>query len=204
MTKNYYLHFSFIFLAHVLTLVGTWQLSQSDYVRNNLSTSITPGIIKLQIASRVIMNQPKVAVVKPKSKPKNPNLPAVKKEEIKEIKEEIVQEDTQLGAAKGGASKETADILAMYKAELRAKIDQNKFYPPLSRRLGQTGTVVIAFTLEENGNIVNVKIESPSQYERLNSSALDAVKKVERFKPLPREFGKASMDVKIPVKFVTI
>ena len=74
----------------------------------------------------------------------------------------------------------------------------------MSRRLGQTGTVVIAFTLLEDGNIVDIRIEKPSQYERLNVSALDAVKKVERFKPIPKEVGEIRMDIKVPVKFVTI
>lgn len=165
---------------------------------------MNPGIIKLQVASRVVMNQPKVAVVKPKSKPKNPNLPQVKKEEVKEVQEEVVPESTQLGIVKGSGSKGSADVLALYKAELRAKIDQYKYYPPLSRRLGQTGTVVVAFVLEQDGNIVDVKIDSPSQFERLNASALEAVKKVERFKPIPAEYGQSRMEIKVPVKFVTI
>lgn len=92
----------------------------------------------------------------------------------------------------------------IYKAELRATIEKNKYYPTMSRRLGQTGTVVIAFTLLEDGNIVDIRIEKPSQYERLNVSALDAVKKVERFKPIPKEVGEIRMDIKVPVKFVTI
>jgi protein TonB len=88
--------------------------------------------------------------------------------------------------------------------KLASFIDQNKYYPTMSRRLGQTGTVVIAFTLLEDGNIVNVRIDSPSAYERLNASALDAVRKVERFKPIPKEVGENKMDIKVPVKFVTI
>jgi protein TonB len=92
----------------------------------------------------------------------------------------------------------------LYKAELRATIEKNKYYPTMSRRLGQTGTVVIAFTLLEDGNIVDIRVDKPSQYERLNVSALDAVKKVERFKPIPKEIGEDKMDIKVPVKFVTL
>lgn len=103
-----------------------------------------------------------------------------------------------------GNGKGKYNILDLYKAELRAKIDKNKYYPTMSRRLGQTGTVVVAFTLLEDGNIVNVRIDKPSQFERLNVSALDAVKKVERFKPIPKEAGDNKMDIKVPVKFVTI
>lgn len=96
------------------------------------------------------------------------------------------------------------DAVSLYKAELRARIDQNKSYPPMSKRLGQTGVVVVAFTLLEDGNIINIRIDKPSRYERLNDSALDAVKKVVRFKPIPKEVGEGKLDVKVPLKFVTI
>jgi protein TonB len=106
-------------------------------------------------------------------------------------------QDSSIGQGK-------ANALEIYKAELRAMIDSNKYYPVISKRLGQTGTVVVAFTLLEDGNIIDVRIDRPSRFDRLNSSALDAVMKVERFKPLPKELGEARMDVKVPVTFVTI
>ena len=96
------------------------------------------------------------------------------------------------------------NALALYKAELRALIDKNKSYPPLSKRLGQTGIVVVAFTLLKDGHIIDVRLVKPSRYERLNFSALEAVKKVEKFKPIPQEIGELKMDIKVPVKFVTI
>ena len=108
------------------------------------------------------------------------------------------------GSEFGTSATGKTDVVSKYTAELRARIDQNKSYPVMSKRLGQTGIVVVAFTLLENGNITDVRIEKPSRYERLNDSALDAVKKVERFKPIPKEYGDSKMDIKVPVKFVTI
>lgn len=108
------------------------------------------------------------------------------------------------GSEFGTSATGKTDILSKYKAELRARIEQNKAYPAMSKRLGQTGTVVIAFTLLEDGSITDAKIETPSRYERLNASALEAVQKVEKFKPIPKEAGENKMDFKVPVKFVTI
>lgn len=108
------------------------------------------------------------------------------------------------GSEFGTSATGKTDILSKYKAELRARIEQNKAYPAMSKRLGQTGTVVIAFTLLEDGRITDAKIETPSRYERLNDSALEAVKKVVKFKPIPKEAGENKMDFKVPVKFVTI
>jgi len=91
-----------------------------------------------------------------------------------------------------------------FKAELRAEIEKNKFYPTVSKRLGQTGVVEVAFTLLDDGHIINVRLSRASLFERLNQSALEAVKKVHKFKPIPREWGEASMDLVVSLKFVTI
>jgi protein TonB len=94
--------------------------------------------------------------------------------------------------------------LSSYKAELRALIERNKFYPSSSRRLGQTGTVVVAFTLLKDGHIIDVKVDTPSPFEKLNASAMDAVKKVVRFKPFPDEIEESKLDVKVSLKFLMI
>ncbi len=100
--------------------------------------------------------------------------------------------------------KQKADVKAIFKAELRAEIEKNKYYPPMSRRLGQTGLVVVAFTLLEDGHIIDVRLDKPSPFKGLNESAMDAVKKVHKFRPIPPELGEERMDLKVPLKFVTI
>lgn len=199
MTKSYITHLSTIVFVHVLLLMGTWQLSQSQFVRAKVGN----GVMKLQLATNVIMNRP--VVTSTKSVPVNSTKPKVKPQEEQKVlpvsETKVSQaEGSEFGTAKDGKK----DLLSVYKAELRARIDQNKSYPPLSRRLGQTGTVVVAFTLLEDGNIIDVRVEKPSRYDRLNESALDAVKKVEKFKPIPKEIGELRMDIKVPVKFFTI
>lgn len=201
MTKSYLTHLSSIFFLHALVLMGTWKLSQSEFVR----TQIGQEVLTLKIASDVMLSRPEVKKPTPKVIPLNPNLPKTQplQEEAKvSPPEEKVSEAK--GSEFGTNSKGKTDLMSVYKAELRAMIDKNKYYPPLSRRLGQTGTVVVAFTLLEDGNIIDVRIDKPSRYDRLNVSALDAVKKVERFKPIPKEAGEARMDIKVPVKFFTI
>lgn len=203
MTKSFYTHLSTIFVVHLLILMGTWQLSQSEYVR----TQVSSGVLKLQVASSMVMSsqvQKKVERVLPV----NPDKPRTAKQ--KEEKVTTVQEtntapvSSAAGSEFGSATNGKTDILSVYKAELRAMIDKNKYYPTISKRLGQTGTVVVAFTLLEDGHIIDVKIDKPSRYDRLNDSAMEAVKKVERFKPIPKEVGETKMAIKVPVKFVTI
>lgn len=183
-------------------MLGTWHMAQSDFVKESLN-KLGPGVLKLQVASRMIMNpRPATQQVKKKPLPSHEAKPLIQNEKVVETAK--VQENAEIGSVAGTSQTGTSDALSIYKAELRATIDQNKYYPTMSRRLGQTGTVVVAFTLLQDGHIINVRIDKPSQYERLNSSAMDAVKKVKRFKPLPKEVVEGKMDIKVPVTFLTI
>lgn len=200
MTKSYLTHLTSIVFIHLFVLMGTWQLSRSEFVRAKVGS----GVLKLQIASNVLLNSTPQKEVR-RVIPKNPNKPKTEPViEQKQVTKTVEAQTKATGSEFGTSANGSTDLLAVYKAELRAMIDKNKYYPPMSRRLGQTGTVVVAFTLLEDGNIIDVRIDRPSRYERLNVSALDAVKKVERFKPIPKEIGEARMDIKVPVKFFTI
>lgn len=202
MTKSFFSHFSLIVFIHILMLMGTWHLSQ-DYVQSQL-TKVGTGILKLQVASSVMMSEAPVQKKVERVVPVNPNLPKTAKVEPTPAKTEAAQSGSAQGSEFGNSANGTTNVLEVYKAELRAMIDKNKYYPAISKRLGQTGTVVVAFTLLEDGHIIDVKIDRPSRYERLNDSALEAVKKVERFRPIPKEVGENKMAIKVPVKFITL
>lgn len=229
--KNRFLtHFTITTVLHGLLLaVGSYTVANNVIQENKVVIpKLGNGIMKMKVASGLFLAQPKTqpqVVAKPVEKKIVTNKISAKPVEVKkpvEATPPVVAQNlntdssTAQGSPEGtggradgfafgsGNGKGKFSVRDLYIAELRAKIDQNKYYPPMSRRLGQTGTVVIAFTLLEDGNIVDVRIHKPSQFERLNVSALDAVKKVERFKPIPKETGDNKIDIKVPVKFVTI
>lgn len=219
MTRAFYSHFLTMSLLHGVLFFGAWKTVTSDEMKRFVP-KFGNGVIQMKVSSGLFMPtkrpvQQQVEVIKKKvSKMALPTPKVI--EPTTPVVPQSNDSGSSVGSADGtggnpngyafgtgsGSGKFTA--MDLYKAELRAKIDKNKYYPTMSRRLGQTGTVVIAFTLLEDGNIVNIRIDKPSQYERLNVSALDAVKKVERFKPIPKEVGENKMDIKVPVKFVTI
>lgn len=164
------------------------------------SLSIAPNTFKLQIATQLKRSEPKKTIAKKAPLKEQVQTKPKEIEQEKKISDEVVEE-TIISSA---PTKAIDDIRALYKAQLRSKIEENKYYPPMSRRLGQQGTVIVAFTLLKDGHIIDVKVESPSQYERLNASALEAVRKVKRFMPIPSELGENRMDIKVPLKFFTI
>lgn len=219
MTKSFYSHLLTMSLIHGFLFFGTWQVIKDQEVQK-MVPKFGNGVIQMKVSSGLFMpSSAPVQKVQPVQKKVSKNAlpsPKVNTTAAPQTQSTSVAAASSAGRTDGtggnpnghafgtGNSNSKFSVMDVYKAELRATIDKNKYYPTMSRRLGQTGTVVIAFTLLEDGNIVDVRIEKPSQYERLNVSALDAVKKVERFKPIPKEVGEIRMDIKVPVKFVTI
>jgi protein TonB len=49
-------------------------------------------------------------------------------------------------------------------------------YPPFSRRMGETGVVVVRVELDETGHVAAARIKESSGYSRLDEAALTAVK----------------------------
>jgi protein TonB len=191
MSDRYVTHLVAVVFFHLILLFGGWKFFETQF---NPKLRLGPPVITMKFATEVLT--PKVIAAqeeqpRPRPLPKQAARPT-------ERPEVSPQPESSLSAMA------QADLRDLFKEELRARIDQNKFYPVVSRRLGQTGIVVVAFTLLSDGNIINVRIESPSPYERLNEAGLEAVKKVHRFKPIPPELGTEQMDIRIPVKFFTI
>lgn len=192
MSNRYLTHLSSIFFVHMLVLFGSWQLVSKDMLTRNLE--IGPTVLKLQVASQVLITKPRPQKKQQKVAPKVVAPSTPKAEPITE--QPLTTSSTN--------QKMIQDLRSQYKSELRSRIEENKYYPALSRRLGQKGEVIVAFTLLEDGHIINIRIDKPSRYDRLNESALDAVKKVHTFKPIPKELGESRMDIKVPLKFFTI
>jgi protein TonB len=63
-------------------------------------------------------------------------------------------------------------------------------YPPVSRRLGQEGTVVLQLYILETGRVGDAKVERTSGFPKLDEAAVAHAKKAWRFKPAT-ENGKA-------------
>lgn len=49
-------------------------------------------------------------------------------------------------------------------------------YPPMSRRLGETGKVILRVTLDESGKVAKAIVDRSSGFNRLDEAALNAVR----------------------------
>ena len=70
-------------------------------------------------------------------------------------------------------------------------------YPPIARRMGWEGRVLIGFILEQNGDIRDLKVLKSCGYEVLDKEALDAIKRSYKDFPKPP----VSVVVKLPITF---
>ena len=70
-------------------------------------------------------------------------------------------------------------------------------YPPLARKMGWEGRVVVCFTLYPDGRLENLHIEKSSGYDLLDKNAIDTVKRVAHLFPKPP----IEVVVKLPISY---
>ena len=167
MSKAMLTHFGTVSLLHVAILFLGATAIQSELSKNNVPKFGNGGAIQLQLGSTFGKRAPAPVIARPVPKKVIAN-PVVSKfarpapaPEVQKVVPTGSAQTTQgtstvagtggnpNGHALGSGSTGTGkfDIVSLYKAELRAEIDKNKSYPAMSKRLGQTGTVLEAFTL---------------------------------------------------------
>ncbi len=80
------------------------------------------------------------------------------------------------------------------------EIERKKFYPPLARRLGIEGKVVVRIVIDREGKLKEVSVVKSSGNKILDRAALKLIKKC-NFPPLPPEYQKEIFDVEIPIRY---
>lgn len=73
-------------------------------------------------------------------------------------------------------------------------------YPPLSRRMGETGRVVVRVLVDAQGVPAEVTLAEPSRFARLNDQALQAMRQA-RFEPYRVNGRPMSVTVLAPIVF---
>ena len=90
-------------------------------------------------------------------------------------------------------------LKALYLRNIRSLIDQKKYYPRLSQKMGHTGEVVVSFTIDKSGKIEDMKVIKKCPFRKLNLSALKTLQKIASFNPIPQKLAMSSINVQIPI-----
>lgn len=131
-----------------------------------------------------------------------------KKDKTKEDEPASISQAASLAANPSGmANHVTTDhgiiksLEAEYMAALRNAIEEKKYYPKRARRLKREGDVIIDFVINRNGQINNVRIRHSSGTQLLDKAALDAIKRLGQFKPIPAEIPRNNWSLELPIKY---
>lgn len=88
-----------------------------------------------------------------------------------------------------------------YREKLQAAIEAHKKYPRRARRLRQQGSVLIAFKVQKDGLIMNLKVASPSDSTILDQAAMETVQKISGLFPLPDELNRTEWAFTVPINY---
>jgi len=80
---------------------------------------------------------------------------------------------------------------------IRSLIQENLRYPPMAKRLRIEGVVVVAFVLQEDGQVLEANILSSSANKSLDDKALQTVLSLSKEYPRLRK----TIDLRIPISF---
>lgn len=92
-------------------------------------------------------------------------------------------------------------IRSAYLAALAEQIHRHKFYPRASRRFNEQGTVVVRFVIEKDGRLRELSVAESSGIERLDTAALETLRKVTPFEPIPDVLGRDEWPISVPIAF---
>jgi periplasmic protein TonB len=74
-------------------------------------------------------------------------------------------------------------------------------YPPLSRRLGEAGTVRLNILVNPDGSVARLELVQSSGYPRLDQSAIETVQSSWKFEPARQDGQPVSAWVIVPIQF---
>ena len=113
--------------------------------------------------------------------------------EISTKQESIIQSNSN--------NERNKNLESEYLAKVQAKIEKNKVYPKVAKRLNQTGKVIVSFDILKDGKITNIKIIHKSKFEKLDEASIELLTNIGFFEAIPNELNKTVWNIQIPINY---
>jgi protein TonB len=101
----------------------------------------------------------------------------------------------------GASAAEKARAEQAYLAELQRAIGRHQRFPEDARKRRKTGTATLSFVIKSDGRIRAVRLAKSSGDASLDKAALQALHRLNRFKPIPGAIGRSSWSLRVPIRF---
>lgn len=154
-----------------------------------------------KVVKSAVTDKIKASTVKPKSlQAKAPQKPDEHNNEVKGEPKNVPSNTFRADFSRNAQASDVPDELKLFFQTLSERIQKNKFYPSLSKRLRESGTVVVKFEVHSNGKVQNITVKEQCSFERLNKSAYKVVASLGNLVPLPEKYNK--IEITFPLSYV--
>ena len=155
----------------------------------------------------VIPPKQEMAESKPEEKP-NPK-PAEKLPEKKKQTKSVARTTSnphaakraQTAAAPNPGSVASSTAIPAYRDMIAAHLQRHKQYPAAARAAGQTGTAVVAFTIDRNGRVLARSLSRSSGSAALDAEVLAMIMRAQPMPAFPAAMTQAKMAFSVPIRF---
>ena len=108
---------------------------------------------------------------------------------------------TGRGGVGGGTGLGNPNALNAYAAQIRAKLNRYKKYPPEAaiRRIG--GVATVNFTVNRQGEVISFRLARSSGQPMLDQEALALLKRCSPFPPMPEGLPPNTLNLTVPINF---
>jgi protein TonB len=155
---------------------------------------------KVEIKKAKPVEKPKVEVKeKPVAKPKAEKPVRIAKlEETGKSAEQLVAPKASSPAPSGGSAAGLAD----WSARLRAHIERHKRFPADADPARDRGLARVSFVVDLQGRVLSQRLAGSSGSAALDREAISLLQRAQPLPPPPREMGRSSVSVIVPINFV--
>jgi len=171
------------------------QIKTATYSTIESSISQIKTVVKL-----ISYQQPKKVVKRKVVKKVKKSKKAITKKVEKE-KQEVQTPIKQDVAKQVKIAQGISSAKAKYESMIRELVNENRFYPRISRRLNQTGVVHVQLKILKDGTISSLSIHRPSQHKYLNKGALKTIQKIGKFPEFPKALDISFWEGNIPINY---
>ncbi len=144
--------------------------------------------------------------VRKKIKDKPKKIDKVVKEEVvedatvEEVEDKKVKQNKEANRVDNELNKE----MQRYLIRLQYELEKRKVYPPEAKKKKYEGIVLVSFVIQKNGTITHINIVRGCLHPSLNKAALEILKKLKRFEPIPDKFKKDKWAIQVPIRYKII
>ena len=149
-------------------------------------------IVKQEKPIEKIVEKPAPKVVE-KENENIEKMAVAEQNEISTKQESIIQSNSN--------NERNKNLESEYLAKVQAKIEKNKVYPKVAKRLNQTGKVIVSFDILKDGKITNIKIIDKSKFEKLDEASIELLRNIGFFEAIPNELNKTVWNIQIPINY---